>query len=139
MGAEADRVAALAPAGTQVARNPAYRSGMGGSLRTGLLHLATALDPADAALVLLVDLPGVDRAVVRRVAAAATGPDVLARAVYGGRPGHPVLLGRDHWTGVCAVATGDRGARDYLRDRPVRAVECGDLGHGEDVDVPAAD
>ena len=33
-------------------------------------------------------------------------------------------------------ATGDRGARDYLRDRDVRLVECGDLATGRDVDTP---
>ena len=49
-------------------------------------------------------------------------------------PGHPVLLGRDHWAGVAATATGDAGARDYLRGRDVTLVECGDLATGRDVD-----
>src|SRR3954468_5814811 len=66
-----------------------WREGMGASLRTGV----SALDPqADAALLTLVDLPDVTAEVVRRVAAAATGPEVLARAAYDGTPGHPVLL-----------------------------------------------
>ena len=61
---------------------------------------------------------------------------VLARAAYDGVPGHPVLLGRGHWPDVVAVVTGDRGARDYLRGREVRLVECGDLATGRDVDHP---
>ena len=111
-----------------------WAEGMGASLRSGLL----ALDPrADAALVTLVDLPDVTAEVVRRVVAAATGPGVLARATYAGTPGHPVLIGRDHWDGVRETATGDKGARDYLAAHDVVAVECGDLATGEDVDTPA--
>jgi len=62
------------------------------------------------------------------------GPAALARATYDGRPGHPVLLGRDHWAGVVQTAVGDYGARAYLADRDVTLVECGDLATGRDVD-----
>jgi molybdenum cofactor cytidylyltransferase/nicotine blue oxidoreductase len=111
-----------------------WAEGMGASLRTGL----AALDPqADAALVTLVDLPDVGAEVVRRVVRAATGPDVLARAAYDGTPGHPVLIGRNHWAGVRETASGDKGARDYLAAREVTVVECGDLATGRDVDTPA--
>ena len=75
----------------------------------------------DAALVSLVDLPDVDSRVVSRVLAAAVGPGVLARASYDGVPGHPVLLGSDHWADVIEAATGDRGARDFLAAREVSA------------------
>jgi nicotine blue oxidoreductase len=65
------------------------------------------------------------------------GHDVLARAAYGGRPGHPVLLGRAHWAGVRAAAVGDAGARGYLAARAdVALVECGDLARADDVDTP---
>ena len=111
-----------------------WAEGMSASLRTGL----ASLDPAaDAALVTLVDLPDVTADVIGRVVAAATGPDVLARAAYDGTPGHPVLIGRHHWAGVIATASGDQGARDYLKPREVVLVECGDLATGQDVDTPA--
>jgi nicotine blue oxidoreductase len=57
---------------------------------------------------------------------------------YGDRRGHPVLLGRDHWAGVAAAATGDRGARDYLRAHAgaVRVVAVGDVADDTDLDVP---
>lgn len=58
----------------------------------------------------------------------------LARAMFQGTPGHPVLIGADHFAGVIQAAGGDRGARDYLATHPVMAVECGDLAGGEDVD-----
>ena len=113
-----------------------WAEGMGASLRAGLSALAAGRDVVPAALVSLVDLPDVDEAVVARVLAADDRSDSLARASYDGVPGHPVLLGRDHWAGVVETATGDRGARDYLRDRDVLTVECGDLATGRDVDTP---
>ncbi|OEV04277.1 nucleotidyltransferase family protein, partial [Streptomyces oceani] len=93
---------------------------------------------ADAALMFLVDQPGVTAAAVDRVRRAGPAPDVLAAASYAGRRGHPVLLGSRHWSGVHASAAGDRGARAYLRthaDR-LRLVECGDVATPEDVDTP---
>ena len=70
------------------------------------------------------------------LAAGPVTPGSLARASYDGSPGHPVLLGRDHWAGVAGTATGDRGARDYLAAHPVLDVECADLATGRDVDRP---
>lgn len=133
LGAESERAAALLPMSVSRIRADDWAQGMGASLRAGL----SALFPTahEVALVSLVDLPDVDAAVVARLVAAATGPDVLARAAYDGVPGHPVLIGRDHWADVVATATGDRGARDYLAAREVTLVECGDLATGADVDT----
>lgn len=115
-----------------------WERGMGESLRAGLTALATRGRTAPVqALVHLVDLPDVGTEVVARVlGAAGDGGDALARAAYGGRPGHPVLLGRDHWEGVMGRAEGDAGARGYLRRVPPALVECGDLATGADVDEP---
>lgn len=114
-----------------------WAEGMGASLRAGLGGLDRLAPSAPIAVVLLVDLPDVGVAVVRRlVAAAGREPGLLARAAYAGRPGHPVLLGREHWTAVAAQCAGDRGARDYLTAHDVRAVECGDLATGADRDLP---
>jgi CTP:molybdopterin cytidylyltransferase MocA len=140
LGAQAEE-AAVVLAGAPVAHEDVHvvvaddwAEGMGASLRAGL----SALDPrAEAVLVTLVDLPDVTAEVVRRVAAAATGPGALARATYDGTPGHPVLIGRDHWSGVGETAAGDQGARDYLAAHDVVAVECGDLATGRDVDTRA--
>jgi nicotine blue oxidoreductase len=59
---------------------------------------------------------------------------------YGERRSHPVLLGREHWDGVARSATGDRGARDYLRAHAgqVRVVPVGHLADDTDLDVPEA-
>lgn len=134
VGAEAARVRAAAP-GLAYVDNPAWATGMASSLRAGLAALAGT--PAAAALVLLVDMPGVTAAAVRRVAALAS-PAALAMGGYADRRSHPVLLGRDHWDGVAAAATGDRGARSYLRDHAaeVRVVPVGDVADDTDLDVP---
>ena len=136
LGAAATDVADVLPSGVHVVGADGWEEGMGASLRTGLAALE-ALDPApDAALVHLVDLPGVTAAAVARIAARAD-PDVLLRAAYAGRPAHPVLIGRSHWAGVRAAAVGDAGARGYLAGHPDLAlVECGDLADPDDVDTP---
>jgi len=136
LGEAAELVAAEA-AGAEVVRAPAWEEGMGASLRAGLGHLLTEEPPPTCVLVTLVDLPDVGEQVHRRVLAAATSAEVLARAAYDGRPGHPVLIGHEHWAEVLQGAVGDRGARAHLGSRTVRLVECGDLASGRDVDTSA--
>src|SRR5580700_7238288 len=65
--------------------------------------------------------------VARLIAAYRDGASV-AVAAYDGRPRNPVLLAREHWPEVITTATGDQGARTFLRTRPelVTLVECGD-------------
>jgi CTP:molybdopterin cytidylyltransferase MocA len=133
LGAAADEARPLLDAhDVTIVVAPDWEEGMGASLRTGLRHLQHG--DATRALVTLVDLPDVTDSVVRRFLELADADDVLARATYDGRPGHPVLLGRAHWAGVIESAVGDRGARDYLRTHDVEPVECGDLATGLDVD-----
>jgi CTP:molybdopterin cytidylyltransferase MocA len=133
IGAAADRVRAFAPDLTCV-DNPDWESGLGSSLRAGL----AAVTGADAAIITLVDMPGVTPAAVARIAAGA-GPGALAMGGYGDRRGHPVLLGRDHWSGVAAAAVGDRGARDYLRTHDVRVIDVSDVADDTDLDEPVTD
>ena len=144
LGARGDEVRAVLPAGVRAVEAPDWADGMGASLRAGLAALEGAGPEGagpegtavDAAVVHLVDLPGVTAGAVARLVAVG-GHDVLARAAYGGRPGHPVLLGRAHWAGVRAAAVGDAGARGYLAGRAdVALVECGDLADADDVDTP---
>ena len=137
LGAQAARVLSIATDLPATVINPDWPTGLGSSLRVGLAAL-TETD-ATAAVVLLVDMPVVTSAAVCRIAGfAEPGPLVLGG--YGDRRGHPVLLGRDHWAGVAASATGDRGARDYLRAHAaaVRVVQVGDVADDFDIDTPEA-
>jgi CTP:molybdopterin cytidylyltransferase MocA len=56
-----------------------------------------------------------------------------ARAVYGGRPGHPVVLGPEEISALAAL-DGDEGARGLLHGGP--QVELGHLCSGRDIDTP---
>lgn len=133
LGARADEARGLVPEGVDVAVAIDWDEGLAASLRAGL----AALDQvADAAVLSLVDLNDVTSEVVARVVADGVEPDTLSRAAYDGRPGHPVVIGRDHWAGVAASAAGDFGARHYLDAHDVTLVECGDLATGEDADSP---
>jgi CTP:molybdopterin cytidylyltransferase MocA len=122
-------------AGATVLANEDWESGMASSLRTGLEGLRAWPGRVDAALVLLVDMPGMTPEALRHLAAGAA-TDALAVATYEGVRGHPVLLGRDHWAGVTETLTGDEGARRYLAGHDVTEVDCTGLADPTDLDVP---
>lgn len=131
LGARAEEAAALVPEGAATVVAEHWRRGMGASLFAGI----DALPEADAALVTLVDLPGMPAAVPGRLLEQGHGREMLARAVYAGIPGHPVLLGRNHWSAFAASLHGDEGGKTYLSEYGVNLVECGDLFSGRDIDT----
>lgn len=138
LGAQAAAVRAQAVFGDCVlVENPDWAEGMGSSLRAGL-HSLTGTG-AGAALVSLVDQPGIGPEAVARVLAAYEGETSLVSAAYDGVRGHPVLFGAAHWAGIGATATGDRGARAYLKEREeaIRLIECGDVARPYDIDTEA--
>jgi molybdenum cofactor cytidylyltransferase len=104
---------------------PDWASGQAASLRRGL----AALSGAARVVVTLGDAPLVTAAVIARFAR----EPPRTRATYGGRPGHPVVLGRDEMMTLTSL-TGDHGARDVLRGGPL--IEVGHLCSGRDVDTP---
>ncbi|NEY32433.1 NTP transferase domain-containing protein [Streptomyces sp. PRKS01-65] len=136
LGARADAVRRRAALdGCVLVDNPAWERGMGTSLRAGLASLAGT--GARAALVSLVDQPGIGPEAVARVRAAYRDEASLVSAAYAGTRGHPVLFGAAHWEGIAATATGDRGARAYLKEHEesVALVECGDVAQPYDIDT----
>jgi nicotine blue oxidoreductase len=120
--------------GVLAVHNPDWRSGMGSSLAAGL---ATVPGSCSAAVIALVDQPLIGPEAVRRLIAAHAAGAGLAVAAYHGLPRNPVLLAREHWAGVTAMAVGDAGARPFLRAHPelVTRVECGDTGLPDDLDT----
>ncbi|WP_082393408.1 nucleotidyltransferase family protein [Nocardia arizonensis] len=114
-----------------------WATGMAAALRTGLK--AVAATEAEFVAIMPVDTPDVGPDAVARVTAAAIGsPGGLARAVFRGTPGHPVVIGHRHWTSVWSAAAADCGARTYLSGREdMVCVTCDDLATGLDRDFPA--
>jgi CTP:molybdopterin cytidylyltransferase MocA len=148
-------------AGTLAVHNPDWHTGMGSSLRAALTFLQTgarAADPAgepdppaaagtpgvppvpdaQAVVVTLADQPLVGPEAVARLIAAFQAGASVAVATYDGKPRNPVLLARERWAEVAELATGDAGARTFLRARPelVTFIECGDVGRPDDIDTP---
>jgi CTP:molybdopterin cytidylyltransferase MocA len=118
--------------------NERWRTGMGSSLCAALLALTeTGPSEVGAVVVALADQPLVGADAVARLIAAYRDGAGVAVAAYDGRPRNPVLLAREHWPEVLATATGDQGARAFLRARAdlVTLVECGDTGSPDDIDT----
>jgi CTP:molybdopterin cytidylyltransferase MocA len=137
LGASAqEAAAAISSTGVEIVPNPDWATGMGSSLRAGLASLTGR---ADAAVVSLVDQPGVTAATVERLVAAWRADGRAAVATYGGAPRNPVLLPAATWAQAAASAVGDQGARAWLRAHPGRVSEvaCDDVGSADDIDTPA--
>jgi CTP:molybdopterin cytidylyltransferase MocA len=132
LGARAEQIRPVVGGAAEVVVAEDWAEGQAASLRAGVAAFAGAVDWA---LVLLADQPFLTPAVVEGVLAA-RGDDVDAvRAVFGGRPGHPVLLGRRVLAEVPSLK-GDTGARDLLARFRVRVFEASRLCDPTDIDTP---
>ena len=126
LGAQASLVASGASLGrARVVVCHDWESGQAASLRCGL----EALAGAEKVIVTLGDAPLITPAVISLFVGEPGG----TRAVYGGRPGHPAVLGGAEIDAVRGLG-GDRGARDLLAGG--RVIEVGHLCSGRDVDTP---
>jgi nicotine blue oxidoreductase len=109
-----------------------WRRGLSATV-TAAVYAAQADAEAEALMLHTVDTPTIGAAVVERIRT--TGRGGLVRAVYHGRPGHPVLIGRPHWGELLQHLSGDTGAGPFLTAHPdLHRVECSDLASGEDID-----
>jgi CTP:molybdopterin cytidylyltransferase MocA len=124
------------PAPARAVIAPDWADGLAASLRAGITAIASG--SAEFVVLHTVDTPDVGPRVVDRVLAAARcSQHGLARATYGRRPGHPVVIARRHWSELVSLARGDEGGRPFLRRRAdeVVAVDCADLATGRDIDT----
>ncbi|WP_062386189.1 nucleotidyltransferase family protein [Demequina iriomotensis] len=134
LGAEAEEARHLLPRAAHALVAHRWNEGIGESLHVALTAAQSV--HAQAVLVTLVDLPALAPEAVARVAARWTGDTgVLARAVDGDTPGHPVLIGATHLRGLLATVGGTRGAAHYLEAHHAEPVDCAGLGVAADVDT----
>jgi len=126
--------ARLAAIGCDVVVCPDADSGMAASLTHAIRHSLQADAPA-AWLVALGDMPYVDPATLRALAAALAAGAPIAAPVLDGRRGNPVGFGAVHLDALLALR-GDQGARRLLQACPVTEVAVSDPGILRDVDVP---
>lgn len=125
LGAFAEQISArIRFARAEPVHCPDWERGQSWSLRCGVRALAGCSE----VLVVLGDEPRVSAAAIARIAR----EPAPARACYGGRPGHPVLLGSAQLEQVMRLS-GDQGARSLLAG--ARLIECSELGGDRDVDT----
>lgn len=105
-----------------------WQEGQALSLRTGIEHL-TGAGSVSRVIVTLGDQPRMTSELIARFVGEPPG----TRAVYEGRPGHPVVLGPVQLRAITKLR-GDQGAREILRGGPT--IECRDLRAARDVDTP---
>lgn len=136
-GAGADEVRAeLSTLPCHLVLNPAWNSGLASSFAAGVAEAARL--GASRVLVALVDQPGLNPGAVTHLLHRAA-PSRVTAAAYDGERGHPLLLPLAFAQEASAQATGDAGAREWLREHPelVDLVELGHLADGRDIDTPA--
>ena len=104
-----------------------WEDGQAASLRRGIEYL-TADAHVNKVIVTLGDQPRMTSELVARF----VGEPPAARAVYDGRPGHPVVLGPVQMR-LIGNLHGDRGARGLLQGG--KTIECGHLLSARDVDT----
>jgi molybdenum cofactor cytidylyltransferase len=129
-----DVTKALSGLDVDVVHNPDYRAGQSTSLRAGL---ASFPDSLAGALVLLVDQPFVDAALIDRLIATfeETGAAIVAPS-FAGRRGNPVVFARSLLPALLEVV-GDTGARDVIarHRKDLVTVELADDRAFADVDT----
>jgi molybdenum cofactor cytidylyltransferase len=132
LGARAEQVRTAVELGrARAVECPEWAEGQSASLRCGV----QALGDVDAAVVTLGDMPFITPAVIAGVLRFDPAAHDAVRATYHGKPGHPVLLGRDLLDRIGELR-GDVGFRELLAGARVRAFECGELCDPVDVDTP---
>lgn len=130
LGHAADEIRAAVELGeAQVVVCREWERGQSASLRCGI----AALGDADAVVVTLGDQPFITPQVIAGALDHLDGYDAV-RAVYGGTPGHPVVLGPRVLAAAGELA-GDQGFRDLLSRFHVKRWEAGHLCSAVDVDT----
>jgi molybdenum cofactor cytidylyltransferase len=135
VGCQAPDVADAAGRDVEVIENPYWEEGMSTSLRAGLAAVL-ADRTVTAMTVALADQPRIGAEAYRRLVLAHADGAELAVATYGGKRGHPVLIGRAYFEEAMKM-TGDQGARTLLAKPDVVEVPCDGTGEATDVDTPA--
>ncbi|TFH85196.1 nucleotidyltransferase family protein [Billgrantia azerbaijanica] len=124
---------------TPVIRADHAAEGLGASLADAFtaLRADTELAEVAAAAVLLGDMPCLAPETLKTLQARAARDRIL-RPRHAGRPGHPVLFGRDFW-GELTALEGDVGARGVIARHRAHCLELevNDPGIHVDIDVAA--
>lgn len=109
-----------------------WREGLAASIRAGIAALP---DDGLGAFLFLGDMPLVPHGLCGELARLARQSGYAARPRVAGKPGHPVCFVASALPDLMALS-GDRGAGDVLRGRPVAYLDTQDGGALLDIDDP---
>ncbi|MEM8798829.1 MAG: nucleotidyltransferase family protein [Pseudomonadota bacterium] len=115
--------------------NEVYHDGMGSSVATGVRQIPPG---TSSAFLTVGDLRHPKAETYQKLWQAHCGrADRIAVAKNGDQPGHPVLIGQDHFAAF-ANLNGDTGGREILRSQPDRIIHvtC-DESIADDIDTKA--
>jgi molybdenum cofactor cytidylyltransferase len=117
--------------------NDGFEEGIASSIRAGVAAVGASTRSCDGVLLLLVDQPRVDAALLRRLLARFEegGGERIAACAYGGGVGAPAVFPRAHFDALAALR-GDRGAKAVLQGERERVLEVPFPGGALDLDTP---
>jgi xanthine dehydrogenase accessory factor len=120
----------------QVVHNSDWASGMGGSLRAGLVALEADNNRAEAAIVTVCDQPFAAAPVLEALATAyrSSGKGIVA-SEYGGVLGVPALFDRAHFAELAGLC-GAGGAKQVIAEHADEVLQVPFPGGIADIDTP---
>lgn len=123
---------ALSELDATIVLNAEFATGMASSLKAGL---AAVRDGTDGLLVVLADMPGVNREHLDEMIAAFRREQgrAIIRAVSGGKRGNPVILPASTFDAISKL-TGDIGARPVIERSGLAVIDV-DIGEAAHIDT----
>ena len=135
-GHDRDRVAALGESfGILPVHNDQHLAGMGTSIACGVKNLDSTVA---GVFIVPGDMPLISAEHFLKLAASLRTSETICRPLFDGRPGHPVLFGRAHFSAL-AMLEGEKGAQAVINaaaDNLV-TIEQGNADVTYDVDTPS--
>ena len=137
LGREAETLAReLAGLAVAVVENPAWREGMGSSLRCGMEALHRETPTAEAVLLMVCDQPLVTADRLARLWARYVVWGKVVAVRHGDRPGVPAIFPARFFADLANIS-GDRGARGLLGSLTARELDLVEMPEAEiDLDTP---
>lgn len=128
-GHEADKVQSLAADVTKAMSfdiaclyNPDFAKGMGTSIACAVRQLS---DHYDSVMIALGDTPHITAPIITKLIAShhrlAAHHSRITRPLYNGRPGHPVIWGRDYLAALSTLS-GDKGGQSLMTKQALSLV-----------------
>ena len=138
LGHDAEELAALVPAGARTVVNPGHAEGLGSTIRVAVEAIVRGAAPPEGVLLTVCDQPALDAGVLRTLLAGwdRAGRPYAAASAYDDIAGTPAVFSPAAYSDLAGLS-GDRGARDLLRQRAGDVVRVPWPAGARDIDLPS--